>query len=58
VDQGPPHKTKDTETRRRESGEEPLILGYRENFLNRTPMAYALRAAIDKWDLIKLKMLL
>jgi hypothetical protein len=23
------------------------------NFLNRTPMAYALRSRIDKWDLIK-----
>jgi hypothetical protein len=26
-----------------------------ENFLNRTPMAQALRSIIDKWDLIKLK---
>jgi hypothetical protein len=26
-----------------------------ENFLNRTPMAYALRSTIDKWDLIKLQ---
>jgi hypothetical protein len=26
----------------------------REYFLNRTPMAYALRSRIDKWDLIKL----
>jgi len=25
------------------------------NFLNKTPMAYALRAKIDKWDLIKLQ---
>jgi len=25
-----------------------------ENFLNRTPMAYALRSKIDKWKLIKL----
>jgi hypothetical protein len=24
-------------------------------FLNRTPMAYALRSTIDKWDLIRLK---
>jgi hypothetical protein len=24
-----------------------------ENFLNRTPIAYALRSRIDKWDLIK-----
>ena len=26
-----------------------------ENFLNRTPMAYALRSRIDKWDLMKLQ---
>jgi hypothetical protein len=26
-----------------------------ENFLNRTPMAYALRLRIDKWNLIKLQ---
>jgi hypothetical protein len=25
------------------------------NFLNRTPMAYALRSTINKWDLIKLQ---
>jgi len=28
-----------------------------EHFLNRTPMAYALRLRIDKWDLIKLQSL-
>jgi hypothetical protein len=28
-------------------------MGAGENFLNRTPMAYALRSRIDKWDLIK-----
>jgi hypothetical protein len=27
----------------------------REKFLNRTPMAYAPRSRIDKWDLIKLQ---
>ena len=26
-----------------------------ENFLNRTPIAYALRSKINKWDLIKLQ---
>jgi hypothetical protein len=26
-----------------------------KNLLNRTPMAYALRSTIDKWDTIKLK---
>ena len=30
-------------------------MGTGENFLNRTPMAYALRTKIDKWDLIKLQ---
>jgi hypothetical protein len=26
-----------------------------ENFLNRTPIAYALKSRINKWDLIKLQ---
>jgi hypothetical protein len=30
-------------------------MGIGETFLNRTPMAYALRSKIDKWDLIKLQ---
>ena len=30
-------------------------MGREENILNRTPMAYALRLTIDKWDLIKLQ---
>jgi len=30
-------------------------MGTGENFLNKTPMAYALRSRIDKWDLIKLQ---
>jgi hypothetical protein len=30
-------------------------MGTGENFLNRTPMAQALRSRIDKWDLIKLQ---
>jgi hypothetical protein len=29
--------------------------GTGENFLNRTPIAYALKPRINKWDLIKLK---
>jgi hypothetical protein len=29
--------------------------GTGENFLNRTPMDYALRSRINKWDLIKLQ---
>ena len=30
-------------------------IGTGENFPNRTPMTYALRSRIDKWDLIKLQ---
>ena len=30
-------------------------MGTGENFLNRTPVAYALRSRINKWDLIKLQ---
>jgi hypothetical protein len=30
-------------------------MGTGEIFLNRTPMAYALRSAIDKWNLIRLQ---
>jgi len=30
-------------------------MGTAENFLNKTPMAHALRSRIDKWDLIKLQ---
>jgi hypothetical protein len=30
-------------------------MGTWENFLNRTPMACALRSKIDRWDLIKLQ---
>ena len=30
-------------------------MGTGKNFLNRTPMAHALRSTIDKWDLMKLK---
>ena len=33
-----------------------IYMGTGENFLNRTPMTYALRSRIDKWDLIKLQM--
>jgi len=30
-------------------------IGTVENFLNKTPMAYALRSRINKWNLIKLQ---
>jgi hypothetical protein len=38
-----------------EVGKSLKHMGRGEIFLNRTPMAYALRSRIDKWDLIKLK---
>ena len=31
------------------------FMGTKENFLKGTPMTYALRSRIDKWDLIKLQ---
>jgi hypothetical protein len=58
VDQGPPHKTRDTESYRGESGDELLSYGHRGKFLNRTPMNCAVRSRIDKWNLIKLAKLL
>jgi len=36
-------------------GENLQYIGTGENFLNRSPMTYALRSRIDKWDLIKLQ---
>ena len=40
------------------AGKSPKHMGTGGNFLNRTPMAQALRSTIDKWDLMKLKRLL
>jgi hypothetical protein len=34
-------------------GKSPELIGIGGNFLNRTPMAHALRSRIDKWDLRK-----
>ena len=64
MDQGPPHKTRHTETNRKETGGNPC--GHRHRgkvpehntkslWLNRTPIVYAPRSRIDKWDLIKLQ---
>jgi len=39
VNEGPPHKTREAETNKRESGEEHQTHGQRGKFLNRTPMA-------------------
>jgi hypothetical protein len=52
VDQRPPHKTRDTEINRGESGEKSLEdMGTGKKFLNTTAMACAVRSSIDKWDL-------
>jgi hypothetical protein len=55
VNQGTPHKSRDSETYREESGEKPRRYGHRGIFLNRTAMACAVRSRIDKLDLIKLQ---
>ena len=55
-DQGLQHKTRYTDYNRRESGKEPLTHQHTgRKFLNRTPMAHALRSRIDKWDFMKLE---
>jgi hypothetical protein len=53
VDQRTPHKIRDSEISRGESGEKIWALG--KKFLNRTAMACAIRSRIDKWDLMKLQ---
>jgi hypothetical protein len=55
VDQGTPHKTRDSETYGEESRKSLEDMGTGGNFLNRTAMACAVRLRIDKWDLIKLQ---
>ena len=40
---------------KRESGNSLEHIGTGDNFLNRTPMAQALRSTIDKCDFLKLK---
>jgi hypothetical protein len=54
VDHRTLHKTRDTETYRRESGENPQIYVYRGNFLSRTTLASAVTSR-KKRDLIKLQ---
>jgi hypothetical protein len=55
VDQGSPHKTRDTENYRGESGGKSLEhMGTGDIFWNRTPMALYYKIRIDKRDLIKL----
>jgi hypothetical protein len=49
------HMGRYTETNRREGGGSLEHMGIGEKFLNRKPMAYALRSRINKWSLIKLQ---
>jgi hypothetical protein len=53
VDQGTPHKTRDTETYRGEGGEEPQRYGHMGKISEQTDCA--VRSRINKWDLIKLQ---
>jgi hypothetical protein len=56
VDQGTPHKTRDTKTYRGERRVgEASNMGTGEKLLNRTAMACAVRSRINKRDLIKLQ---
>ena len=55
MDQGTPHKTRDTETYRGVLGKSLEDMGTGETFLNRPAMAYSVRLRINKWDLIKLR---
>ena len=55
MDQGTPHKTRDSETYREKRGGDLKDMGTGEKLLNRTAMACAVRSVIDKWDLIKLQ---
>jgi hypothetical protein len=68
VKQGPPHKARYTETKKKKKKKKRKKERKKERkrgrasstrtqeiFLNRTPIAYALRSRIDKWELIKLQ---
>jgi hypothetical protein len=51
-----PHKKTDTLKLLEEKvGKSLEHMGIGVKFLNRTPLAYAVRSRIDKWDLIKLQ---
>jgi hypothetical protein len=54
VDQGTPHKTRYKKLIEKKVGKSLWHMGTGEIFLNRTPIAYALRLRIDKWDIINL----
>jgi hypothetical protein len=47
--------TKKTKCNGTEHGASLEFIGIEDNFLNRTPIAQALRSTINKWDVMKLK---
>jgi hypothetical protein len=55
VDQGYPHKTRDSKFIEEKVGKSLEDMGTEEKFLNRTVMACAVRSRIYKWDLKKLQ---
>jgi hypothetical protein len=54
VDQGTPHKTKNSEIIEEKVGKSFEDMDTGEKFLNRIAMACAVKSRVDKWDLIKL----
>jgi hypothetical protein len=55
VNQGTPHKTRDTKTYRGESGKSLKDIDTGEKLLTTTAMTSAVRSKINKWNLIKLQ---
>ena len=55
MDQGTPHKTRDTKLTEEKVGKSLEDIRTGGKFLNRTPMACSVRSRIDKWDLRKLQ---
>ena len=53
VDQRTPHKTRHTETNRKESGEEPWAYGHRGNFPEQNTNSFALRPKTDTGNIVK-----
>jgi hypothetical protein len=55
VDQGTPHKTRDSEIYRGESGEKPRRYGHRGKIPEQNSNGLCCNSRINKWNLIKLQ---
>jgi hypothetical protein len=55
VDQGPPHKTRTLKLVEEKVGKSLKDVGTGETLLNRTPVPWAVRSRMDKWDIMILK---